>query len=520
MKKRFSSSSPKEEPSRVVLLRRRCACGQHTGGGECEECRRKGEKNPAGMLQRKLAVGPPGDACEREADRVAESVVADRSGAPSRISAAPSSLRRSAEAEGPGDAPAVVGEALRSPGQPLSPGVRAFMEPRIGHDFSRVRVHTGELAARSARSVDALAYTVGSDIVFGAGQYVPETPAGRGLLAHELTHVVQQRGGNGILQRTSLPGEPPPGGHDTLPYREAMGLMNCIEKLGEGSEAYCREQVLEGGMAPEMWGAGGPVEGDKEKTERKPKTHSSSHVTSPKESKKADHKSTVHHGQPWSMEMTTGAGGEVSRQWKSGEKENENVSLGVIGIAFEKEEGIALGIEIEGGQARETAPDREPETSHSTKFSPSLRIPVKPRPLDPKSVIIVKTLSDLTVKCNLSFERPEAPDGQKVRSMECELKASLFAFEWKKRGLELGLKFSPFVSGEIERVSNHWNKALTFGAELGADLKWHPGGGLLFLQLEPSAKLTVTPRGGVLEGAAVLKLGVTIPLSIEQTGWW
>src|SRR5205085_8000684 len=86
----------------------------------------------------------------------------------------------------------VVDEALRTPGQPLAPAVRCFMEPRIGHAFSRVRVHTDDLAARSAHSVGALAYTVGNDVVFGAGRYAPHTGAGRSLLAHELVHVVQQ----------------------------------------------------------------------------------------------------------------------------------------------------------------------------------------------------------------------------------------------------------------------------------------------------------------------------------------
>ncbi|MEP7012878.1 MAG: DUF4157 domain-containing protein [Acidobacteriota bacterium] len=108
-----------------------------------------------------------------------------------------------AATEGPGEAPAVVGEALRSPGQPLGAGVRAFMEPRIGHDFSRVLVHTGDVASRSAAAVDALAYTVGSDVVFRDGQYAPETPEGRKLLAHELTHVVQQRESPTTVQRSA-----------------------------------------------------------------------------------------------------------------------------------------------------------------------------------------------------------------------------------------------------------------------------------------------------------------------------
>jgi hypothetical protein len=81
-------------------------------------------------------------------------------------------------------------------GQPLDAATRALFEPRFGYDFSGVRVHTGEKAAESARSVSALAYTVGSDVVFGRGQYSPGIHAGNRLLAHELAHVVQQRAGS------------------------------------------------------------------------------------------------------------------------------------------------------------------------------------------------------------------------------------------------------------------------------------------------------------------------------------
>src|SRR5205823_2267360 len=88
--------------------------------------------------------------------------------------------------------PPVVHNVLRSPGQALEPGTRAFMEPRFGHDFSQVRVHTDAQAAESARAVNALAYTVGQDVVFGVGQYAPRTLEGKRLLAHELTHMVQQ----------------------------------------------------------------------------------------------------------------------------------------------------------------------------------------------------------------------------------------------------------------------------------------------------------------------------------------
>jgi Domain of unknown function (DUF4157) len=90
-------------------------------------------------------------------------------------------------------APPSVQEALHSSSQPLDPATRALMEPLFGHDFSRVRVHTDTKAAESAQAVNALAYTVGRDVVFGAGQYAPETTQGKMLLAHELTHTVQQQ---------------------------------------------------------------------------------------------------------------------------------------------------------------------------------------------------------------------------------------------------------------------------------------------------------------------------------------
>jgi hypothetical protein len=186
-----------KEPARGVL-QRKCACGQHTGGGaECEHCKKRGEeeKRRGARLQARLALGSPGDSFEREADRIAETVAGGRF-EQGPIAAGPAGarpvLRKPADAREAGEAPPVVEAALRAPGRPLSPAVRGFMEPRIGHDFSRVRVHTGELASRSAREVGALAYTVGNDVVFGEGGYSPGTGAGRNLLAHELVHVVQQ----------------------------------------------------------------------------------------------------------------------------------------------------------------------------------------------------------------------------------------------------------------------------------------------------------------------------------------
>jgi hypothetical protein len=99
-------------------------------------------------------------------------------------------------------APPIVRDVLRSTGQPLDQATRAFMEQGFGHDFSCVRLHTDARAVDSARAVNALAYTVGRNVVFGAGRYSPATPAGRSLLAHELAHVVQQSRGRGLEAET------------------------------------------------------------------------------------------------------------------------------------------------------------------------------------------------------------------------------------------------------------------------------------------------------------------------------
>jgi hypothetical protein len=101
-------------------------------------------------------------------------------------------LQRAAIHSASESVPPIVHEVLRLPGAPLDAATRAFMEPRFGHDFSGVRVHTDEKAANSAKAADALAYTVGQNIVFGLGHYAPDRISGKKLLAHELTHVVQQ----------------------------------------------------------------------------------------------------------------------------------------------------------------------------------------------------------------------------------------------------------------------------------------------------------------------------------------
>ena len=181
-----------------------CACG-----GSCPRC----QSAASG-----LKISEPNDPYEREADAVADRVMrmagAERPAAPTEPVLQPKRatyqgkddeeklLQTKAESSsfsaqsspGCSSAPSSVHAALSAPGQPLAAETRAFFEPRFGHDFSGVRVHTGAAAEQSAREVNAKAYTVGDDIVFGVGRLAPETHEGRRLIAHELTHVVQQTG--------------------------------------------------------------------------------------------------------------------------------------------------------------------------------------------------------------------------------------------------------------------------------------------------------------------------------------
>ncbi len=160
-------------------------------------------------LQTKLAVNAPGDVFEQEADAFADKVM--RMGTPPaeavrhRSEAGKVAQRKTRDDADLQTAPPIVDELLRSPGRPLDAGTREFMEPRFGHDFSRVQVHSGAAAAQSARDLSASAYTVGHHIVFDSGRFVPGTDEGRRLLAHELTHVVQQTsldGGGATAGRT------------------------------------------------------------------------------------------------------------------------------------------------------------------------------------------------------------------------------------------------------------------------------------------------------------------------------
>jgi hypothetical protein len=178
----------------------------------------------AASMQTKLAVNRPGDAHEQEADRVADKVLgmtetpsrracacggecpkcSSQHGEGERIQTKPARAHDTAAAAA---APRSVEEALSSRGRPLDSAAREFFEPRFGRDFSHVRVHTDASAAESARDVNARAYTLGSQIVFGQGEYAPGTSEGARLLAHELTHVIQQGAqGRALIQRETPAG--------------------------------------------------------------------------------------------------------------------------------------------------------------------------------------------------------------------------------------------------------------------------------------------------------------------------
>ena len=113
--------------------------------------------------------------------------------------------RADGPASGTRNADSIVHDVVRSEGLPLEGAARRFFEPRFGHDFAQVRIHSDVPSAASAHALNALAYTVGHHIVFASGRYAPHTMAAKHLLAHELAHVVQQASASSslVLQRTS-----------------------------------------------------------------------------------------------------------------------------------------------------------------------------------------------------------------------------------------------------------------------------------------------------------------------------
>ena len=213
-----------------------------------------------GAIQTKLEINEPGDEYEQEADRVAEHVMRMPEPQVRRACACGGECPRCQTGKGDQgrqrlqtkhvefgalgltEAPPSVRDVLRSPGQPLESAARAFMEPRFGHDFGRVRVHADQKAAESSRSIHAQAYTVGHDVVFGAGQYSPGSAEGKELLAHELTHVVQQNGTAPAVRRKRLKS---PYRAQIVSVKESGGTVQTCQDVNANG---CRTDVLTPGM--------------------------------------------------------------------------------------------------------------------------------------------------------------------------------------------------------------------------------------------------------------------------------
>jgi hypothetical protein len=184
------------------LLQRKCGCGGGAAGaltGECDDCQKK-------------------------------------------------KLQRQASAEAPGSVPPVVDDVLAAPGDPIDPPTRRDMEARFGHDFGDVRIHTDGRAGESARSVGALAYTVGSHVVFGANQYAPATPAGRHLLAHELAHTIQQQSRLALQRQeqpaVSAPADPAEAEADRVAEQVAGGFLVDDEAAPPGPSQMRKSEFL------------------------------------------------------------------------------------------------------------------------------------------------------------------------------------------------------------------------------------------------------------------------------------
>jgi hypothetical protein len=169
----------------------------------------------AGLARARLRVAPTDDPLERDADRAADGVL--RALRDEGSTAAPCSCggtcdrcrRKAASPLGP--APVEVGDRVADlgPGRPLGTPLREAMEPQFGVDLASVRIHDGPEADAAARSIDALAFTLGPNIAFAAGRFAPDTDAGLHLLGHELAHVAQQGGAApGMAYRQAAAGGP------------------------------------------------------------------------------------------------------------------------------------------------------------------------------------------------------------------------------------------------------------------------------------------------------------------------
>ncbi len=200
--------------------------------------RTAGNRATAALVQAKLRVGSTGDSFEQEAEALSERAAhalqwrrgaaagaEDPSTPPPPVTPLPHDARNGV--------PPFVTHALRSGGRPLEPGLRSSLEGVLGRDLRAVRIHTSTAASHAARRLRARAFTAGHDIAFGGGRFSPASAEGRRLLAHELTHVMQQSGGAPTVQRSA-----------TDPVDPVLPTITLTAGVGEGRPNNIDDVVL------------------------------------------------------------------------------------------------------------------------------------------------------------------------------------------------------------------------------------------------------------------------------------
>jgi len=352
--------------------------------------------------------------------------------------------------------PPVVHEVIHSPGQPLDSETRAFMEPRFGFNFGNVRVHNDTKSADSAQAVNAQAYTVGQQIVFGANQFAPLSHQGRELLAHELAHTVQQSG-------------------------QAQGIPQSLA-LGPANDTYEREadsaagSILAGGAhSPGAFHAAfatvqrqtTPATGDKKEVKVQPPPVS----VPPATEKKIAEKSAT--------EVSTKVGAEVE---VSGE---ETALSGGVKTEIEKE-GRALEV---GATGKETTKRGEAKGTPSVELSLEGKIPVEALQFR-QGVANYTVFKEIAVKGELGLRR----DASTIAS-EMTIPIIVAEIEKNKNSLGLGLSAIGKLEGEFKKGGKPQG-TVEVGGELKGEGKFHPGGGPVFLFVEGSVKYTSKSEGG------------------------
>lgn len=187
------------------------------------------------VIQPKLKMSAPGDKYEQEADSVADKV----------MRMPDSQVQNQRE---PSGIPRNARKLQSYLGQPLDPATRNFMESRLGHDLGDVRIHIHGQAAASAQAIGARAYTVGRDVVFRPGQYAPNTQAGRRLLAHELTHVVQQSPAKGETRRMGIS----KGAAPMIQRQTDVGTTRSPRPAAQSRSASVKRRFLDANAAPDV----------------------------------------------------------------------------------------------------------------------------------------------------------------------------------------------------------------------------------------------------------------------------